>query len=111
MPIYLLLIPFCPLLAFVLTLTCGRYWGERAHWLPIAGIATSLVCALLALRDVLGGPVVNADIHTWIASGNLRVTFGFLVDQLTAVMLVVVTSVSTLVHIYSVGYMRGEKGY
>ena len=111
MPIYLLLIPFCPLLAFVLTLACGRYWGERAHWLPIAGIATSLVCALLALRDVLGGSVVNADIHTWIASGNLRVTFGFLVDQLTAVMLVVVTSVSTLVHIYSVGYMRGEKGY
>ena len=111
MPIYLLLIPFCPLLAFVLTLICGRYWGERAHWLPIAGIATSLVCALMALRDVLGGTVVNADIHTWISSGNLRVTFGFLVDQLTAVMLVVVTSVSTLVHIYSVGYMRGEKGY
>lgn len=111
MPIYLLLIPLCPLLAFVLTLICGRQWGERAHWLPIAAIGVSLVCALLALRDVLAGNIVNADVHTWIASGNLRVTFGFLVDQLTAVMLVVVTSVSTLVHIYSVGYMRGEKGY
>ena len=38
MPIYLLLIPLCPLLAFVLTLICGRQWGERAHWLPIAAI-------------------------------------------------------------------------
>ena len=63
MPIYLLLIPFCPLLAFVLTLTCGRYWGERAHWLPIAGIVTSLVCALLALRDVLGADSRRGCLH------------------------------------------------
>ena len=111
MPIYLLLIPLCPLLAFAVTLVCGRWWGSRAHWLPIAAIVVSLCCSILALRDVMNGVIVNADVHNWITSGNLSVSFGFLVDQLTAVMLIVVTSVSTLVHIYSVGYMKGEDGY
>ncbi len=111
MPIYLLLIPLCPLLAFVITLVCGRWWGSRAHWLPIVAIVISLCCSILALRDVMNGVIVNADVHNWITSGNLSVSFGFLVDQLTAVMLIVVTSVSALVHIYSVGYMKGEDGY
>lgn len=59
------------------------------------------------------GVIVNQDIYTWIASGNLTVSIPdtFLVDKLTSVMLIVVTSVSSLVHIYSVGYMKGEDGY
>ena len=79
----LLLIPLCPLLAFVITLICGRQWNSVAPTGCPAGRGVSL--SALALRDVLAGNIVNADVHTWIASGNLRVTFGFLVDQLTAV--------------------------
>lgn len=111
MPISLLAIPFLPLAAFVLTLLFGKQMGTRAHWLPIVTVLLSFCCALAAFFRVQTGTVVNADIYTWISSGDFKVSVGFLVDQLTAVMLLVVTSVSSLVHIYSVGYMRGEEGY
>ncbi|WP_319585969.1 NADH-quinone oxidoreductase subunit L [uncultured Desulfobulbus sp.] len=111
MPASLLAIPLLPLASFVLTLLLGKRWGTRAHWLPIVTVLLSFVCALAAFFRVRSGEIINQDIYTWIESGNLSVSVGFLVDQLTAVMLIVVTSVSSLVHIYSVGYMKGEEGY
>ncbi len=111
MPASLLAIPLLPLASFVLTLLLGKRWGTRAHWLPIITVLLSLGCALVAFFRVRSGEIINQNIYTWIQSGNLQVAFGFLVDQLTAVMLIVVTSVSALVHIYSVGYMKGEEGY
>ncbi|WP_028318647.1 NADH-quinone oxidoreductase subunit L [Desulfobulbus elongatus] len=111
MPASLLAIPLLPLASFVITLLVGRRWGARAHWLPIVAVLLSFCCALAAFFRVQSGVIINQDIYTWIQSGNLNVSVGFLVDQLTAVMLIVVTSVSSLVHIYSVGYMKGEEGY
>ncbi len=111
MPISLLAIPFLPLAAFVLTLLFGRHLGSRAHWLPIIAVLLSLCCACLTFVRVQAGEIVDVDLYTWVSSGDFRVSVGFLVDQLSAVMLLVVTSVSALVHIYSVGYMRGEEGY
>ena len=111
MPASLLAIPFLPLASFVLTLLFGRRMGVRAHWLPIVTVLVSFVCALVAFFRVQGGEIINQDLYTWIESGTLRISVGFLVDQLTAVMLIVVTSISALVHIYSVGYMKGEDGY
>ena len=111
MPASLLAIPLLPLASFVLTLLLGKRWGTRAHWLPIITVLLSFCCALAAFFRVRSGVIVNQDLYTWIASGNLTVSVGFLVDQLTSVMLIVVTSVSSLVHIYSVGYMKGEDGY
>ncbi|MCL1981261.1 MAG: NADH-quinone oxidoreductase subunit L [Proteobacteria bacterium] len=111
MPASLLAIPLLPLASFVITLLVGRRWGTRAHWLPIVAVLFSFGCALAAFFRVRSGVIINQDVYTWILSGNLVVSFGFLVDQLTAVMLIVVTSVSALVHIYSVGYMKGEEGY
>jgi NADH-quinone oxidoreductase subunit L len=111
MPASLLAIPLLPLASFVLTLLLGKRWGTRAHWLPIITVLLSFGCALAAFFRVRSGEIINQDIYTWIQSGTLQVAFGFLVDQLTAVMLIVVTSVSALVHIYSVGYMKGEDGY
>ncbi|MCL2459329.1 MAG: NADH-quinone oxidoreductase subunit L [Desulfobulbus sp.] len=111
MPASLLAIPLLPLASFVITLLVGRRWGSRAHWLPIIAVLLSFCCAMAAFCRVRSGVIVNQDIYTWIYSGNLVVSVGFLVDQLTAVMLIVVTSVSSLVHIYSVGYMKGEEGY
>jgi NADH-quinone oxidoreductase subunit L len=61
--------------------------------------------------DALSGKTLNEDLYTWIISGGFKVSVGFLVDQLTTVMLIVVTTCSTLIHIYSVGYMHGDKGY
>jgi NADH-quinone oxidoreductase subunit L len=111
MPASLLAIPLLPLASFVLTLLLGKRWGTRAHWLPIITVLLSFCCALAAFFRVRSGEIINQDIYTWIESGNLSVSVGFLVDQLTAVMLIVVTSISSLVHIYSVGYMKGEEGY
>ena len=113
-PLYILAIPLLPLAAFVLTLFLGPRLGERgeqAHWPPIVAVVASFVCALIAFFRVRGGVVIDQDLYTWIQSGDFKVSVGFLVDQLTAVMLLVVTSVSALVHIYSVGYMKGEAGY
>ncbi len=111
MPASLLAIPLLPLASFVLTLLLGKRWGTRAHWLPIISVLLSFGCALVAFNRVRSGVIINQDIYTWIQSGNLSVSVGFLVDQLTSVMLIVVTSISSLVHIYSVGYMKGEDGY
>ena len=111
MPASLLAIPFLPLASFIVTLLLGKRWGTRAHWLPIITVLLSFACALAAFFRVRSGEIINADIYTWIQSGNFTVSVGFLVDQLTSVMLIVVTSISSLVHIYSVGYMKGEEGY
>jgi NADH-quinone oxidoreductase subunit L len=111
MPVSLLAIPFLPLASFVLTLLVGKRLGTRAHWLPIVTVLVSFCCSLLAFFRVMSGEIINEDLYTWISSGTLTVSVGFLVDQLTAVMLIVVTSISALVHIYSVGYMKGEEGY
>jgi NADH-quinone oxidoreductase subunit L len=111
MPGYLLLLPLAPFAAFILTLLAGKRLGRKAHWPPILAVLISLGCAVLAMIDVLHGKRVNADLYTWISSGSFQVSIGFLLDELTAVMLIVVTSVSTLVHIYSVGYMHNEPSY
>lgn len=111
MPTYLLIIPFLPLFSFVFTFLFGKRLGVNSHWLPIAAVLISFVCSLYAFMQVKNGYHVNQDIYTWISSGSLSVSVGFLLDELTSVMLIVVTSVSALVHIYSVGYMRGEDGY
>ena len=111
MPVSLLALPFLPLFSFLITLFFGKEMGTKAHWLPIITVLLSFCCAVVAFFRVQSGLVIDQDLYTWIRSGDFHVSVGFLVDQLTAVMLLVVTSVSSLVHIYSVGYMRGESGY
>jgi len=111
MPTYLLLIPFLPLFSFAFTFLFGKRLGVRSHWLPIVTVLISLSCSIYAFFQVKNGHHVNMDLYTWISSGAMTVSVGFLLDELTSVMLIVVTSISSLVHIYSVGYMKGEVGY
>ncbi len=109
---YYLLIPFLPLAAFVINIILGKdILKEKAHWVSILAVAGSWVVAVATLVDVIGGKTIDQDLYTWILSGKFKVSVGFLIDQLTAVMLIVVTTCSTLIHIYSVGYMHGDKGY
>lgn len=106
------LIPFLPLAAFVVNILFGRrFIKSKAHWVAVAGVGASWVISVSTLFEVIGGKVYNVDLYSWIASGGFKASVGFLVDPLTAVMLIVVTTVSTLVHIYSIGYMHGDKGY
>lgn len=107
-----LLIPFLPLAAFFINILFGRNLiRDKAHWVAILAVFGSWVFSVIAVADVLQGRTINRDLYTWISSGTFKVSVGFLIDQLTAVMLVVVTTCSTLIHIYSAGYMHGDKGY
>jgi len=109
---YYVLIPFLPLLGFLINILLGRnIIKNRAHWIAVPFVGLSMVFGLLTVRDVISGTVINEDLYTWIISGDFKVSVGFLIDQLTAVMLVVVTVVSFLVHVYSIGYMHGDPGY
>lgn len=105
-------LPLLPLIAFILNIAFGSgFFKEKAHWIAIPAVAGSFVLAVAAFISVQDGTTVNRDVYTWIVSGNFRVSIGWYVDQLTAVMLIVVTSVSLLVHIYSVGYIHTDRGY
>ncbi len=107
-----LLIPFLPLAAFLINILFGRnYLKDKAHWVSTLAVGGSWIVSVMTLIDVLGGKTINEDLYTWITSGKFKVSIGFLIDELTAVMLIVVTTCSTLIHIYSIGYMHGDKGY
>jgi len=109
---YYLLIPFLPLAAFLINILFGKaFLKDKAHWVAIPAVAVSWVVAVMTLMEVIGGRTLNQNIYTWILSGNFRVSVGFLIDPLTAIMLIVVTTCSTLIHIYSIGYMHGDNGY
>lgn len=107
-----LLIPFLPLAAFIVNIVFGRkFIKDRAHWVSTVAVVLSWLISLMTVPEVSGGRVINEDLYTWITSGGFKVSAGFLIDQLTAVMLIVVTTVSSLVHIYSIGYMHGDRDY
>ncbi|MBK6804659.1 MAG: NADH-quinone oxidoreductase subunit L [Betaproteobacteria bacterium] len=107
-----LVIAFAPLVASVVVGLYGPKLGRAvSHWLCILGVAVSMVASIVVWRDVQAGNVFNGDVYTWLASGDLRFAIGFLIDPLTATMMVVVTFVSLMVHIYTIGYMAEDAGY
>jgi NADH-quinone oxidoreductase subunit L len=110
---YIWLIPVLPLAAFLITLIFGKWWiKEQSHWLPILALAGSFGLSIAAFIQMHGveEPVV-VDFWQWFSVGSFQVPFGFQVDQLTTVMLLVVTGVGLLIFIYSKGYMHGDPGY
>ncbi len=107
-----LLVPLLPLAAFLINILLGRnILREKAHWVSIFAVVGSWIVSVMILLDVLDGKTLDEDVYAWIISGTFKVSVGVLIDQLTAVMLIVVTTCSMLIHIYSVGYMHGDKGY
>jgi NADH-quinone oxidoreductase subunit L len=105
------LIPILPFTGFLIAGLFGKYLKERAAYVAIAGVVGAFLLSLSTFLDVLGGTIINENLYSWISMGTLNVNVGFQIDQLTAVMLLVVTTLSSLIHIYSVGYMHGDKGY
>src|SRR5436853_6764555 len=107
-----LLIALSPLAGSIVVGLWGAKLGRAAsHWICILGVAVSFVGSGFVLRDVLAGNAFNGDIYVWMTSGNVKFAIGFLIDPLTALMMVVVTFVSLMVHIYTVGYMSDDPGY
>ncbi len=105
------LIPFLPLFSFLIV-GIGEQWiKDRAHLVAVPAMVGSFLLSLMALHDVATGQAINVNLYTWLTSGTLDIHIGISIDRLTAVMLILVTTVSTLVHIYTIGYMHGEPGY
>src|SRR5688572_20197607 len=110
---FLFLIPALPLLAFVINYILGRgAIRDKAHWIAAPAVFASFVLSLFAFLDVREEDhAIEQHLFTWIPSGSFNVDVSLHVDQLTAVMLLVVTSVGFLVHVYSIAYMNGDGGY
>ena len=108
----LLTVALAPLVGAVVAGFFGKTVGRRgAHWVTILGVLLSFIGSVLVLRDVVGGARFNATVYEWMVLGGLKMEVGFLVDGLTAMMMVVVTFVSLMVHIYTIGYMEEDPGY
>jgi len=107
------LIPLLPLLGFIVTLVFGKRWGSKAHILPVGLVTVSAALSIYAFVWAFTHQeetfVWNA--FTWIAAGRFTVPWGFQVDALTGIMLLVVGVIGMLVHYYSIGYMHGDEGY
>ncbi len=106
-----LLIPLASLAGAILAGTTALSQREIGHRLAIPGVAVSFVLSVVVLFDVLGGGTFNGMVYTWLTAGDLSLEVGFLIDPLTALMMTVVTFVSLLVHIYTIGYMHDDPGY
>ncbi|MBI4825385.1 MAG: NADH-quinone oxidoreductase subunit L [Nitrospirae bacterium] len=106
-----ILIPLLPLAAFIINILFGGRIRDKAHWIAVPAVVGSFLLAVSAFFDVSSGQVIRIEVYKWLVSGSFSVPIGFLIDQLSAIMLLVVTSISSLVFIYSIGYMHGDKGY
>jgi len=107
-----LLVPLVPLAGALIAGLLGWLIGRRAtHWVAIIGMTVSTVAAFLVFRDVLAGNAFNGPVYTWITTGDISFEIGFLIDRLSATMMLVVTFVSLMVHIYTIGYMADDPGY
>jgi len=114
----LLAVPLAPLAGALLagifgTAFGGNWIGRRlSHTLTIAGVLLAFIISAMTLKSVAqGGARFNETLYTWMVVGGLKMEIGFLVDGLTAMMMCVVTFVSLMVHIYSIGYMEEDEGY
>ena len=107
-----LLVPFAPLVGALLAGLFGRLIGRTlSHTVTILGVLVSLIASVTVLRDVLAGNTFNGPLYTWAVVDGVTFEVGFLIDALTATMMCVVTSVSLMVHVYTIGYMKDDDGY
>jgi len=103
-----------PLVGAILAGLFGKKIGEAgAHWATIIGVAASFVlsCIIFNHHVLNGSDSFNGTVYTWLISDGINFEVGFLIDELTATMMMVVTFVSLMVHIYTIGYMKGDPGY
>ena len=109
----LLVVPLAPLAGAIIAGFFGRYVGRRgSHFFTILGVLISFVLSAMVLKSVaLDGARFNQTLYEWMVIGGLKMEVGFMVDGLTAMMMCVVTFVSLMVHLYTIGYMEDDPGY
>ena len=114
----LLAVPLAPLVGSVLAGVFGTHFGGNwlgrriTHSLTILGVFVAFVLSMQTLWSVAAdGARFNETLYTWMVVGSLKMEIGFLIDGLTSMMMCVVTFVSLMVHIYTIGYMEEDEGY
>jgi NADH-quinone oxidoreductase subunit L len=114
----LLAVPMAPLVGAILAGVLGTQFGgnwigrRMSHSLTILGVLVAFILSAMTLNSVIvDGAYFNETLYTWMQVGSLKMEVGFLVDSLTAMMMCVVTFVSLMVHIYTIGYMQEDEGY
>ncbi len=114
MELVYLAIPLAPLFGAIVAGVFGRQISRAgAHWVTILGVAVSFVLSLVVFKHIVidkAGPF-NGAVYTWMVSDGIRFEVGFLIDNLSALMMTVVSFVSLMVHIYTIGYMHDDPGY
>ncbi len=111
--IYLIIV-LAPLLGAVLAGVFGRQLDRTAaHWVATLGVGISCLLSLYVFKHIIidGGDSFNGTVYTWMVSDGVHFEIGFLIDKLSAMMMVVVSFVSLMVHIYTIGYMNDDPGY
>src|SRR5215831_8223445 len=107
-----LVVPLAPLAGAIVAGLGGKAVGRAgAHWVTILGVAVAFAASCVIFSRALDGQVFNGSVYTWLVSGGTRFEIGFLIDRLSALMMVVVTFVSLMVHVYTIGYMADDPGY
>ena len=107
-----LLVPLAPLVGALIAGLLGRVIGPTwSHRATIGLMVVCVVASVTVFMDVLQGNTFNGTVYTWMVTGDTRFEVGFLIDQLSATMMVVVSFVSLMVHIYTIGYMHNDPGY
>ncbi len=108
----LLAVPLAPLAGSIAAGLFGKVIGRKgAHALTILGVLVSFIISAMTLDAVMDGARFNQTVYEWMTLGSLKMEIGFMVDGLTAMMMCVVTFVSLMVHIYTIGYMEEDEGY
>ena len=111
--IYLAIV-LAPLIGAIIAGLFGKQVGRAgAHWVANIGVGISFVLSIIVFKHIIIDHAVpfNGSVYTWMVSDHIHFEVGFLIDQLTAIMLLVVTFVSFMVHIYTIGYMQDDPGY
>jgi NADH-quinone oxidoreductase subunit L len=107
-----LFVALAPLVGALVAGLGGRVIGRSgAHTVTIFGVLIATIASFVVLNDVMNGNLFDGTVYTWAVVGGLKFEVGFLIDPLTALMMVVVTFVSLMVHIYTIGYMADDAGY
>jgi NADH-quinone oxidoreductase subunit L len=107
-----LIVPLAPLFGALVAGLFGNLIGRTgAHVVTIAGVLVSFIASVLVFQDVIAGHTYNGTVYTWMVLGDLHLEVGFLIDALTTMMMLVVTFVSLMVHVYTIGYMHDDPGY
>ncbi len=107
-----LLVPLAPLAGALAAGLFGKVLGRAwSHRITIALVAVSFFASLAIFQDVMAGHLFNGTVYKWMSSGSTTLEVGFLIDRLTVMMMLVVTFVSLMVHIYTIGYMEEDPGY